>query len=275
MPTGHADDSKGVFLASVDPIRSQPVPEGIRRTAVLVTIDAEIAPHTSDWKRDSGRFALDRDVYGITPQGERGLRHQLDVIEQHGLKSVVFVEALNAGVLGFDLLEEIVGLVQGRGHEVALHIHTEWLSYYPRPLLGDRFGRHMCDFSEDDQQRLIDQGLENLSRVGAGRIVALRAGNGGANVATLRAARAKQHPDRLELFCASFERGLSPAFRPRTHTPDASRRRNRGTHYVVPRWAGPDQTGPALRLLNRRVRAPPHGSLEPRLASGDPAVALL
>jgi len=84
MPTGHADDSKGVFLASVDPIRSQPVPEGIRRTAVLVTIDAEIAPHTSDWKRDSGRFALDRDVYGITPQGERGLRHQLDVIEQHG-----------------------------------------------------------------------------------------------------------------------------------------------------------------------------------------------
>ena len=194
MPTGHADDSKGVFLASVDPIRSQPVPEGIRRTAVLVTIDAEIAPHTSDWKRDSGRFALDRDVYGITPQGERGLRHQLDVIEQHGLKSVVFVEALNAGVLGFDLLEEIVGLVQGRGHEVALHIHTEWLSYYPRPLLGDRFGRHMCDFSEDDQQRLIDQGLENLSRVGAGRIVALRAGNGGANVATLRAARRSSIP---------------------------------------------------------------------------------
>jgi hypothetical protein len=50
-------------------------------------------------------------------------------------------------------------------------------------------GRHMADFSEDDQRRLIDQGLENLSLAGAGRIVALRAGNAGANLATLRAAR--------------------------------------------------------------------------------------
>jgi len=156
--------------------------------AVAITIDAEIAPHTSDWKRDGGRFALDRDVYGVTPQGERGLRHQLDVLERHGLKGVVFVEALSADVLGPDLLAEIVGMVQDRGHEVALHIHTEWLAYYKRPLLGDRLGRHMRDFSEDDQRRLIDRGLENLARAGARRVTAFRAGNAGANLATLRAA---------------------------------------------------------------------------------------
>jgi hypothetical protein len=156
---------------------------------VVLTIDAEIAPHTSNWQRDYGRYAFDRDVYGITRQGERGLRYQLGIIERYGLKCVVFVEALSAGVLGLDLLKELVDLVEGRGHEVALHIHTEWLPYFRRPLLGDRYGRHMADFSEDDQRRLIDQGLENLSVAGAGRIVALRAGNAGANLATLRAAR--------------------------------------------------------------------------------------
>jgi len=172
--------------------RFSPPPSETSRTAVIITIDTEIAPHTSDWKRDRGRFALDRDIYGITSQGERGLRYQLEVIERHGLKSVVFVEALSAGVLGFDLLAEIVRLVEHRGHEVALHIHTEWLPYYARPLLGDRLGKNMSDFSEDDQKRLIDQGLENLACAGAGRIVALRAGNSGANIATLRAARRSQ-----------------------------------------------------------------------------------
>jgi hypothetical protein len=164
-------------------------PVTAERTRVVITIDAEIAPHTSDWQRDCGRFAADRDLYGITELGERGLRYQLDVIERHGLKAVVFLEALSAGVLGFDLLAEVVSLVQSRGHEVGLHIHTEWLSFYKRPLLGDRYGRNMSDFSEEDQVRLIDRGLENLSRAGAGPIPGLRAGNAGASMTTLRAAR--------------------------------------------------------------------------------------
>ncbi|MBV9202467.1 MAG: hypothetical protein JO320_17960 [Alphaproteobacteria bacterium] len=147
-----------------------------------------MAPHTSDWKRDRGRFAIDRDIFGITDRGERGLRYQLEVIEQHGLKAVVFLEALSTSVVGTDLLKELVTLVQLRGHEVALHIHTEWLPYLPRPLVGDRRGRYMHDFSEDDQRRIMDQGLENLSRAGAERVVAFRAGNAGASLETLRAA---------------------------------------------------------------------------------------
>jgi hypothetical protein len=100
----------------------------------------------------------------------------------------VFIEALSADVLGVDLLAEIVEVVQQRGHEVALHIHTEWLDYYKRPLLENRLGRHMRDFSEDDQRRLFDHALENFARAGVRRTVAFRAGNAGANLATLRAA---------------------------------------------------------------------------------------
>jgi peptidoglycan/xylan/chitin deacetylase (PgdA/CDA1 family) len=165
------------------------ISRGLERAAVILTIDAEVAPHTSDWKRDRGRFAMDRDIYGITNRGERGLRYQLEVVERHGFKAVVFLEALSAAVLGLDLLKELVALVQLRGHEVGLHIHTEWLPYLPLPLVGDSRGRYMFDFSEDDQRRIIDQGLENLSSAGADRVVAFRAGNAGANLSTLRAAQ--------------------------------------------------------------------------------------
>jgi hypothetical protein len=165
------------------------ISHGVGRAAVILTIDAEVAPHTSDWKRDRGRFAMDRDIDGITNRGERGLRYQLEVAERHGFRAVVFLEALSAGVLGLDLLKELVTLVQLRGHEVALHIHTEWLPYLPQSLVGDRRGRYMYDFSEDDQRRMIEQGLENLSRAGAERVVAFRAGNAGASLATLRAAQ--------------------------------------------------------------------------------------
>jgi hypothetical protein len=267
-----AGENRGYSIAG-DLNGSWRTPCAAGRTAVIITIDAEIAPHTSDWKRDRGRFALDRDVYGINSQGERGLRYQLEVLERHGLTGVVFVEALSAGVLGFDLLEEIVGLVQDRGHEVALHIHTEWLPYYARPLLGDRFGTHMREFSEDDQQRLIDQGLENLTRAGARRVIALRAGNCGASDAPRRGAQ--RHPDRLQLFRALLEWGLSIARGSQTLTTDAPRRRARSADYVVSRRARPDPTGPDLRLLEWRVRAPPLPGLEPRLECYHTAIAQL
>ncbi|HEX4616336.1 MAG TPA: hypothetical protein VH230_10525 [Stellaceae bacterium] len=189
MQTTLAETLDSAVLQSGLPSGPSGLPATPERTSVVITIDAEIAPHTSDWQRDGGRFAADRDIYGITELGERGLRYQLDIIERHGVRAVVFLEALSAGVLGLDLLAEMVGLVQNRGHEVGLHIHTEWLPYYKRPLLGDCYGRNMSDFSEDDQVRLIDLGLESLSRAGAGPIVALRAGNAGASTATLRAAR--------------------------------------------------------------------------------------
>ncbi len=158
-------------------------------TDVIITIDAEIAPHSSDWKQDGGRVAFNRDIFGCTPAGDRGLAYQLEHFERHGLKCVVFVEALHAGVLGFEPLEEIVRLVRATESEVALHLHTEWLSFYDKPLLGDRLGRNMREFSEEDQYRLIETGLQNLARCGADDVIAVRAGNAGADRATLRAAR--------------------------------------------------------------------------------------
>src|SRR5271166_1933264 len=129
MRTSLAEDLDATSWRSASPSSSSRPLASSERISVVITIDAEIAPHTSNWRRDRGRFAADRDIYGITERGERGLRYQLDVIERH---------------------EAVVSLVQDRGHEIGLHIHTEWLPFYQRPLLGDRYGRNMSDFSEDD-----------------------------------------------------------------------------------------------------------------------------
>ena len=45
----------------------------------------------------------------------------------HGLKGVFCVEPLFATRLGLARLQKMVGLIQDAGHEVQLHLHTEWV----------------------------------------------------------------------------------------------------------------------------------------------------
>src|SRR5262249_8472866 len=74
-----------------------------------------------------------------------------------------------------------------RGHEVQLHVHTEWLQWLRKSPLPGRVGENLKDFTLDEQTRLIELGLEQLRACGAKNVCAFRAGNYGANVDTLRA----------------------------------------------------------------------------------------
>ena len=128
-----------------------------------------------------------RDVYGLTTTGGYGLPYQMDVMDAHGLKAVFFLEGLFACETGPEPLREIVSMVRSRGHEVQLHIHTEWLQWIEPSILPGRFGNNVKDFSEDEQVLLIGRALENLKGAGAPDVSAFRAGNYGANLDTLRA----------------------------------------------------------------------------------------
>ncbi len=154
---------------------------------VLLTFDTEAWPFTPGWRETALDRDLRRDLYGETPEGAFGLGYQLDVLGAHGLKGVFLVEALFAEAVGLDPLRRVVELIQQKGHEVQLHLHTEWLQWLdPSPLPG-RTGLNMKDFSEDEQAALIALGLRNLRACGAADVCAFRAGNYGANFDTLRA----------------------------------------------------------------------------------------
>jgi peptidoglycan/xylan/chitin deacetylase (PgdA/CDA1 family) len=154
---------------------------------VLITVDTEVWPRTNGWRQTGLRDDLDRDIEGVTKRASYGVGYQMDVLDRYGLKGVFMVEGLFACFTGPAPLKDLVGRIQKRGHEVQLHIHPEWLDWMPEPLIPERRGRNVADFPEDEQFLLIGKALANLREAGARDICAFRAGNYGANRATLRA----------------------------------------------------------------------------------------
>ncbi len=156
---------------------------------VFITVDTEVWPRYPDWREDKLAKDMRRDIYGVTPRGKFGLPFQIQVLNQHGLKAVFFVEGLFASAAGLDPLREIVTLVQEGGHEVQPHLHTEWLAWMREPILPGKRGQNLADFSEDEQALLIGKASENLRACGVAAIRAFRAGNYGADLRTLPALR--------------------------------------------------------------------------------------
>jgi hypothetical protein len=152
---------------------------------VLFTVDTEVWPEDPDWRNNNLLYDIDRDIFGQTTEGEYGIRYQMEMLNRHGLKGVFFLESLFAGAVKKNPLPHIVSTIQDMGHEVQLHLHSEWMQHIENAPLPMK--QHIKDYSESEQCHLIKQGLENLSRSGANKINAFRAGNYGANNATLRA----------------------------------------------------------------------------------------
>ncbi len=155
-------------------------------TSVLISIDTELSPRAHE-RGMSASENFSRAVLGSVPDGEWGIRYQIDRFRQHGLRAVFLVEALSASVVGMDMLKRTVDPILSAGHEVQLHLHTEWLTWLPQNIVGAQRGKFISDFSYEHQCRLIELGIKNLTMAGTPPPVAFRAGNYGANNDTLRA----------------------------------------------------------------------------------------
>jgi hypothetical protein len=159
---------------------------------VYYTIDTEFwprDPHHPQWERAADDFQ--REVFGVTRDGEYGIRYQMDALEAEGLKGVFFIEALHALKFGVTYLREMVNAVQKRGHEIGLHIHPEWLGWLDESPLGGRNRQLLKDFSAADQRWIIDRALRFMRDCGVHAVTSFRAGNFGADRNTLRALAAE------------------------------------------------------------------------------------
>jgi hypothetical protein len=154
---------------------------------VFLTVDTEFWPRADIPAADKYVEAVNRDIYGRTPDGEFGLRFQLDLLNSFGLRAVFFIEALHASVVGLGPLREMVQVVQQAGHDPQLHLHPEWVPEMRDPIVAPRMTEYMHDFTQDEQARLIGEGLQMMRQCGAVSVCAFRAGNYGADRATLRA----------------------------------------------------------------------------------------
>ena len=93
---------------------------------VFFTVDTEI--WCGGWDDLDRKFpaAFQQYVYGPTGQGDYALPMTMEILNDHGLKGVFFVEPLFATRFGLAPLQEMVDLIQTAGHEIQLHLPPEW-----------------------------------------------------------------------------------------------------------------------------------------------------
>ncbi len=155
---------------------------------LYITVDTEYSaglfagPSESSWVDNYAR-----SIRCETPDGDAGIQYQMERLNEHGLKAVFFVDPLPALIWGPRAVSEIVEPILKAGHDVQLHIHSEWLEFAPGKPLSGKTGRNISDFTLAEQIWLISKGIDLLVQSGAPRPVAFRAGNYGANDDTLRA----------------------------------------------------------------------------------------
>ena len=108
---------------------------------VFFSVDVEI--WCDGWDNLDEKFpdAFRRYVYGQTARGNFGLPYTVQVLREHGLKGVFFVEPLFSTRFGSQPLEEIVGLIREGGQEIQLHLHPEWVDESVEPLLENINGK--------------------------------------------------------------------------------------------------------------------------------------
>lgn len=167
---------------------------------VFITVDTEVWPLAGTPDR-LVQADYDRDYYGITPEGEFGAIFQAEVLRNHGLRGVFFVETLSAWISGIEPLGQLVAKLQAGGHEIGLHTHAEWCRR-DSTLAGPSSGDLMRDYSEERQATLIAKALQPLNQCGVTDVRSYRAGGYGANRDTLKAlARNKIRFDSSYNYC--------------------------------------------------------------------------
>jgi hypothetical protein len=155
-------------------------------TDVLITIDTELS--VSRHRRGASLAEnMAASIDGAVDKGRFGIGWQMDRLEAHGLRGVFFVDPMPARVVGDGFLGEIVEPIVARGHEVQLHIHSEWLALAAGSPKPSGSGQFIHEFSQEDQAALIREAADRLVAAGAPRPIAFRAGNYAASDETLSA----------------------------------------------------------------------------------------
>lgn len=108
-----------------------------------------------------------------------GLKHMAKMLQDRGLAGTFFLNVYERSAWGNDKMRSIAELLQGGGHDVALHTHPQWAYDPARP--------YMYSYSLEDQSRIVADGALLLKQWTGLPVVAHRAGAYSANRDTIEA----------------------------------------------------------------------------------------
>jgi len=154
---------------------------------VFLTFDTELSPGLHAIHRVSPEENYRRCIEGRCARGRYGVPYLLEVLAEHELRGVFFVETLCASIVGDDLIRKIFGEVRDAGHDVQLHVHTEWLRFESTPWRPHTEVLNIHLFDRERQQEILSRAMQTFERCVGITPCAYRAGNYGANLDTLEA----------------------------------------------------------------------------------------
>ena len=134
-------------------------------TRAIISFDTELSAGLYQRGADA-RANFESSILGRCRDGDFGIYFQMDMLERYGLTGVFFIDPMPALIYGPAVIDAIVEPIVARGHEVQVHIHTEWLAFARFNPVGRLTGRNIGDFPLTAQKKLIALARDIL--VGAG-----------------------------------------------------------------------------------------------------------
>ena len=170
--------------------------------AVLYTVDTELSLALHQ-RGVSAADNLASSVMGRCDSGDYGLHFHMDCLDAAEMTGVFFVDPMPGLVYGRQIVADMIEPILARGHDVQLHVHSEWLAFIDNSPLGDLRAHNIGELPFAAQRDLLIVAREMLIEAGAPSPVAFRAGNYGANDDTLRA---------LALLGFDWDSSFNPAY---------------------------------------------------------------
>jgi hypothetical protein len=155
----------------------------------MVSIDTEFSIGGYFGNPKDRPVDADRHIFCRIEGRDHGIGLIMDILEEHGIRGVFFLETEARHYFGEDIYRRIVAAVVSRGHEIQLHVHPVFRLFKDgaTPARGaDNFGH----LSLQEQSDILGEGKRFLEACGAGPITAFRAGNFEAGPHTVQACAA-------------------------------------------------------------------------------------
>ncbi len=154
---------------------------------VFITVDTEHSIGGAFRDRNLKPVGNDRRIFYQVGKKDYGIARIMDIGERYGLPVCFFLEVLNKYYFGEEESRSVCQYILGRGHDVQLHLHPNYLNFTTPDPMKRQFSDMISDYPLEKQIEFLTDGRQTLMKYGAPNVIAFRAGNFGANHDTLTA----------------------------------------------------------------------------------------
>ncbi len=154
---------------------------------VFITIDTEHSIGGAFRDPQLQPVGNQKRIFGEIGNREYGIPLIMDIADRYGVRVVFFVEVFNKHFFGAEETQIVVDYILGRGHEVQLHLHPNYLNFTTANPQAVEFSDLCGDYPLDQQIEILAEAKRLLVACGAPEPTAFRAGCFGADMNTLKA----------------------------------------------------------------------------------------